>query len=179
MHISKHALKGLPKIQDENTQVYMDYVQDVLGNEKPRNELVKEYFPELYKDAVDRASGNARVIGANVRKVANSIERRKDVKAMFEHANKHAWIAFTQKKNKLYENLYSMALDDGIIPRDRIAASKVMLEHMPTFQEDINIKVEVKQSKEDFVLQLKEMQKSLQAQSLATVEPDVIEVEIV
>ena len=76
-------------------------------------------------------------------------------------------ILFLEKKHKLYENLYGLALDDSVIPRDRIAASKVMLEHMPTFQEDINVKVEVKQTKEDFVNQLKDMQRKLQSTALA------------
>jgi len=176
MHISKHALKSLPKIQDENTMVYMEYVQDVLANEKSREELVKEHFPELYKEAVDKAGGNNRVVNANVKKVANQIERRKDVKAMFEVAHKHAWISFVSKKNKLYENLYDMAIDNDIQPRDRIHASKVMLEHMPTFKEDINVKVEVKQTKEDFVNHLREIQLSLQKTAVGN-EQEIIDVQ--
>lgn len=174
MHISKHALKGLPQIQDENTIVYMEYVQDVLANEKSREELLKEHFPDLYEAAIEKASGNPKVVNANIRKAINGIERRKDVKAMFAEANKHAWISFLEKKNKLYENLYGLAISEDVIPRDRINASKVMLEHMPIFQEDINVKIEVKQSKEDFVEQLRDMQRKLQK---TAVPEEVIDVE--
>ena len=173
MHISKHAIKALPKVSEENTILYMDYVQAVLTGKK-KKDIFKELFPEEYKIAVDRADGNTRVVNANVKKAINALERRKDVKEMFATAHKHAWIGFLEKKNKLFENLYGMALDDNVIPRDRINASKVMLEHMPQFQEDINIKVEVKQTKEDFVMQLKEMQRSLQK----TATQDAIEVEV-
>ena len=175
MHISKHALKALPKIEDEMTSIYMDYAQDVLTMNKSKSELLKEHFPDMYEQAIERSNGNPRVVNANVTKAINSINRRKDVKAMFETANKHAWISFLGKKNKLYENLYGLALDEDVIPRDRINASKVMLEHMPTFQEDINVKVEVKQNKEDFVNQLKEMQRKLY---VTAVSEDILDAEV-
>lgn len=161
MHIDKHIAKKLPKIVENDEQkVYAEYVLDVLSGSK-KGEALKEHFPDRYQRAIDRAEGNTRLHASNIKKEINHIERTKIVKKLYEEAHKNWWILFLEKKHKLYENLYGLALDEDVIPRDRIAASKVMLEHMPTFQEDINVKVEVKQTKEDFVMQLKEMQRKL------------------
>ena len=102
--------------------------------------------------------------------------RTKICKELYEQSHKNWWIAFLEKKHKLYENLYGLALNEDVIPRDRIAASKVMLEHMPQFQEDINVKVEVKQSKEDFVENLRAMQIALHKQANSEIpEAEVVE----
>lgn len=179
MHIDKHIAKKLPKIvKSEDEKVYADYVLDVLSGTK-KGDALKEHFPERYKRAIERADGNTKVYGANIKKEINHIERTKIVKKLYEEAHKNWWILFLEKKHRLYENLFDMAVDEDVIPRDRIAASKVMLEHMPTFQEDINVKVEVKQSKEDFVNQLKDMQRKLQTTAVSSVgEQDIIEAEI-
>ena len=178
MHISKHVLKKLPKIEDPETSVYMDYVQGVLGG-TPKGEVLKEVFPEEYEKAIERAGGNPKVIGANIKKAINGIERRKAVKEMFTIAQKHAWVTFLEKKNKLYENLYTMALNEDNLVRDRINSSKVMLEHMPSFQEDINVRVEVKQSKEDFVTNLRNMQLQLFRLANNKEDLDAMEAEII
>jgi len=175
MHIDKHIVKKLPKlVEKEEDKVYADYVLDVLSGTK-KGDALKAHFPERYKRAIERADGNTRVHGANIQKEIRGIERKGLVKKLYEEAHKNWWILFLEKKHKLYENLFDLAIDEDVIPRDRIAASKVMLEHMPTFQEDINVKVEVKQSKEDFVMQLKDMQKKLQK---TAIQEDVIDVEI-
>jgi hypothetical protein len=176
MHIDKHIAKKLPKIvESEEDKKIAEYVLDVLSGMK-KGDALKAHFPDRYKTAIDRADGNTRLHASNIKKQINHIERTKVCKKLYEEAHKNWWILFLEKKHKLYENLYGIALDDGVIPRDRIAASKVMLEHMPTFQEDVNVKVEVKQSKEDFVAQLKEMQKKLHQTAVGNTE-DVIDVE--
>jgi len=174
MHIDKHIAKKLPKIVENDEQkVYAEYVLDVLSGSK-KGEALKAHFPDRYKRAIDKAAGNTKLHASNIKKEINHIERTKIVKKLYEEAHKNWWILFLEKKHKLYENLYGLALDESVIPRDRINASKVMLEHMPTFQEDINVKVEVKQSKEDFVQQLRDMQKSLHKTAISE---EVIDVE--
>lgn len=175
MHISKHVQKDLSKIvEDPEKGKYAEYVMLVLSG-KTKGEALKEVFPEKHALAIERANGNPRLHASNVKKQIMHIERTKVCKELYAQAHKTWWVEFLEKKHALYENLYDMALDKGVIPRDRIAASKVMLEHMPSFQEDINVKVEVKQSKEDFVQQLRDMQVKLQKQAL---EQEVIDVEI-
>ena len=162
MNIDKHVQKKLTKVmEDPDKKKYAEYVLLVLGG-SPKGKAIKEVWPDRYQRAIDRANGNNNLIPANIRKEVTYIERTKICQELYEQSHKSWWINFLEKKNKLYENLYDMALDTDINPRERVSASKVMLEHMPSFQEDINVKVEIKQSKEDFVTQLKDMQRKLQ-----------------
>lgn len=175
MNINKHVHKQLSKVvEDPEKGRYAEYVMLVLGGKK-KGEALQEIFPEKYQRAIDRAEGNTRLHASNIKKEINWVERNKVCKELYEQAHKTWWIQFLEKKQALYENLYDMALDKSINPRERVSASKVMLEHMPSFQEDINVKVEVKQSKEDFVQQLRDMQIKLQKQAI---EQEIIDVEI-
>ena len=179
MMIEKHVQKQLTKVvEDPEKGKYAEYVLMVLGGSK-KGDALKEVFPDRHQRAIERAAGNPKVIGANVKKEINHIERTKICKQLFEQSHKTWWIQFLDKKHKLYENLYGLAIDDSVIPRDRIAASKVMLEHMPSFQEDINVKVEVKQSKEDFVANLRNMQLQLFRQANNKEDLDTMEAEII
>lgn len=172
--IEKHVQKKLSKVvEDPEKGKYAEYVLLVLGGSK-KGEALKQVFPDRHKKALERATGNDRLFAAEVKKEINYIERNKVCKELYEQAHKTWWIQFLEKKNKLYENLYDIALDTRIHARERVAASKVMLEHMPSFKEDINVKVEVKQSKEDFVAQLREMQLALHKQANS----EVIDVQV-
>ena len=174
MHLSKHVQKELSKIvEDPEKGKYAEYVLLVLGG-KTKSQALKDVFPERYMKAIERASGNTKLHSAELMKEVRHIERTKVCKELYEQAHKTWWIQFLEKKNKLYENLFDMAMDTSINPRERVSASKVMLEHMPSFQEDINVKVEVTQSKEDFIQQLRDMQIQLQKQALTQ---EVIDVE--
>lgn len=173
MMIEKHVQKKLSKVvEDPEKGKYAEYVLLVLGGTK-KGEALRQVFPDRYDRAIGRASGNTRLHSAEITKEIRHIERTKVCKELYEQSHKTWWIQFLEKKNKLYENLYDMALDEGIHARDRVSASKVMLEHMPSFKEDINVKVEVKQSKADFVEQLREMQIALHKQA----NKDAIDVE--
>ena len=175
MHIDKHVQKSLTKVmEDPEKGKYAEYVLLVLQGKK-KGDALKEVFPDRHMRAIERANGNTALHGSNIKKEINYIERTKICKELYEQAHKNWWIHFLEKKHKLYENLYDMAMDSDINPRERVSASKVMLEHMPTFQEDINVKVEVKQTKEDFVMQLKDMQRKLHKQATE----DVQEAEII
>jgi hypothetical protein len=172
--IEKHVQKQLSKVvADPEKGKYAEYVLLVLGGKK-KGEALQEVFPERYQRAIENANGNTRLHSSNITKEIRYIERSNICKELYEQAHKTWWIQFLEKKNKIYENLYSMALDEGINPRERVSASKVMLEHMPSFQEDIKVQVEVKQTKEDFVSQLREMQIALHKQA----NKDFIDVEL-
>jgi hypothetical protein len=174
MMIEKHVQRKLMKVvEDPEKGKYAEYVLMVLSGSK-KGEALKEVFPDRHARAIERSAGNSRVIGANVKKEISQIERTKVCKELFEQSHKTWWISFLDKKHALYENLYGMAVNDDVSPRDRVAASKVMLEHMPSFQEDINVKVEVKQSKDDFVTELRSMQKKLHTAA----NQDAIDIEV-
>lgn len=161
MMIEKHVQKKLSKIvEDPEKGKYAEYVLLVLGGKK-KGEALQEVFPERHARAIERSSGNARLHGSNIQKEIQQIERTKVCKELYEQSHKTWWIQFLEKKNNLYENLYWIAMDSGVIPRDRIAASKVLFEHMPVFEEDKKIQVEVKVTKNEFAEKLREKQLEL------------------
>lgn len=174
MKISKHVLKKLPKVVGKEEEMeQMEYVHSVLGG-MTKEDALKEHFPEKYKLAVERAGGTQKMINANVKSQITLLERKNTVKQMYEIAHKHAWTNFLDKKHKLYENLYGMAMDEDVSVRDRISSSKTLLDHMPKFEEDKTITVEVKDGKQEFVDKLREMQIALHKQA----NKDVIDVTI-
>jgi hypothetical protein len=175
--LTKDELKQLPKVVGDEAERQMEYVQAILGGmEKP--EALNEFFPELHELAVERSRGNPQVVKANVTAQINKLERKSVVKKMYEVAHKGAWTNFVAKKHKLYENLYKMATDEDVSVRDRISSTKVMLDHMPKFEEDKTLIVEVKDGKQDFLDSLRAMQIALHKQANKDViEIDAIEVE--
>ena len=173
MNITKKVLKSLPKVAGkEDEMLQMEYVHSVLGG-KTKEQALMEHFPELYADAIERADGSEKLKVANVKRAINTLERKNTVKQMYSLAHKHAWTNFLDKKHKLYDNLYDMAMDENNAVRDRISSSKTLLDHMPKFEEDKTITVEVKDSRQDFVDKLREMQLALHKQA----NKDVIDVE--
>jgi len=172
MRLTKSQLKTLPKAVGEDADRQMEYVQAVLSG-KEKEDALKEHFPDLYDLAIERAHGNDRVVKANIASQINTLERKSAVKKMYEVAHKHAWTNFVAKKHKLYENLYKMATDEDNSVRDRISSTKVMLDHMPKFEEDKTLVVEVKDGKDEFLKGLREMQIALHKQA----NNDVIDVE--
>ena len=172
MKLNKSQLKKLPSITGKDADRQMDYVHSVLsGMEK--EDALKKHFPELHELALERANGNDRVVKANITSQINLLERKNAVKKMYEVAHKNAWTNFVAKKHKLYENLYKMAFDEGNSVRDRHSCTKTLLEHMPKFEEDKTITVEVKDNRQDFIDGLREMQIALHKQA----NKDVIDVE--
>ena len=173
MRLNKAQLKKLPKITGQDADRQMDYVHSVLSG-KEKFDALKEHFPEMYELAVERANGNERVLKANITSQVNILERKNNVKKMYEVAHKNAWTNFVAKKHKLYENLYGMAMDENNSVRDRASCSKTLLDHMPKFEEDKTITVEVKDNRQDFIAGLRDMQIALHKQA----NKEAIDVEI-
>ena len=173
MVLSKDALRKLPKVVGTEAENQMEYVQAVLGGkEKPI--ALRIYFPELYALAIKKAGNKNSLIPNYVNAQVSWLERKAAVKRMYEVAHKHAWTNFVVKKHKLYENLYEMAMDEDNSVRDRQSCSKTLLDHMPKFEEDKTIVLEVKDNKDEFVKNLRSMQLALLSQA----NKDVIEVEL-
>ncbi len=171
--LDKGTLKKLPKIVGDEAEQQMEYVQAVLGG-KEKDVALKAHFPELHALAIERSAGNDQVVKANITAQINKLERKSAVKKMYEVAHKHTWTYFVVKKHKLYENLYKMATDEDVSVRDRISSTKVMLDHMPKFEEDKTLIVEVKDGKEEFLEGLRKMQIALHKQA----NKEVIDVEV-
>ena len=175
MRLTKDELSKLPKVVGDESTQQMEYVQAILsGMEKP--DALKEFFPELHDLAIERSHGNPNVVKANITAQINKLERKSAVKKMYEVAHKNAWTNFVAKKHKLYENLYKMSVDENNSVRDRISSTKVLLDHMPKFEEDKTIVVEVKDGKAEFVESLRKMQIELHKQANKSIE-EVIDVE--
>lgn len=179
MHLDKHAMKNLPNIfEDPEKKPYAEYVMSVMSGEK-KSVALKEFFPDRYDTAVKRAGGNQRVINANVTRAIRQLERSQLIKDLYKIGHKDWWIAFLEKKQNVLMNLYTMSMDTSIIPRDRIAASKVMLEHMPEFNEDRQIVDDVKEEADAFINKLKDMQRKLYKTANAEpIETEVIDVKL-
>lgn len=176
--LTKSELAKLPKVVGDESERQMEYVQAILGGtEKP--EALKQYFPELYELAIERANGNPNVINANVTAQINKLERRSVVRKMYEVAHKNAWTNFVAKKHKLYNNLFSMSTDEDVSVRDRISATKVLLDHMPKFEEDKTIVVEVKDGKREFIEELRKMQIALFKQANNEDVKEIIDIDVV
>lgn len=173
--LTKDELSKLPKVVGDEATQQMEYVQAVLGGME-KHDALKEYFPDKYDLAIKRANGNERVVKANITSQINLLERKSTVKKMYEVAHKNAWTNFVAKKHKLYENLYKMSVDENNSVRDRISSTKVLLDHMPKFEEDKTIVVEVKDGKAEFVESLRQMQIELHKQANKNIE-EVIDVE--
>ncbi len=171
--IDKGTLKTLPKVIGDEAESQMEYVQSVLAG-KEKDVALKAHFPELHALAIERSAGNEQVVKANITAQINKLERKAAVKKMYEVAHKHAWTNFVVKKHKLYENLYKMAMDEDNSVRDRQSCTKTMLDHMPKFEEDKTLVVEVKDGKEEFLKGLREMQLSLHKQA----NKELIDVEV-
>ena len=165
MNITNSVLKKLPKVVGKDDEMkQMEYVHSVLGGMDKKDALM-QHFPDLYDIAITRAKGNQKVVMANIKSQINILERKNTVKQMYALAHKHAWTNFLDKKHKLYENLYEMAMDEDNSVRDRTATSKVLLDHMPKFEEDKTIVVEIKDGKQEFTDKLREMQLALHKQA--------------
>ena len=175
MVLTKAELKKLPKIIGDEAENQMEYVQAVLGGQD-KVKAFRIFFPQLYEDAVKNAKGNKGLIPRNITTYINSLERKSAVKKMYELAHRNAWTNFMVKKHRLYENLYDMAMDEENSVRDRQSCSKTLLDHMPKFEEDKTIILEVKDGKDEFVKGLREMQIALHKQ--ANKDKDIIEAEI-
>ena len=173
--LTKEQLKGLPKIVGDDAQRQMDYVLSVLdGREKI--DALREHFPDLYTLAIERANGNQSIVKANITSQVNWLERKSAVKKMYAVASKHEWTNFVAKKMKKFKQLDEISDDEDNSMRDRLSAIKTYLDHMPKFEEDKTLVVEVKDNKDDFVKSLKSMQKMLLEQSKKT-EAEIIDVE--
>lgn len=170
MHIAKKTLGNLPKVaEDPDKMIMMDYVQDVLkGAKKP--EAFNRHFPDMYNTAVDNGDGDRMRIKSNINRAITRLEAKPAMRQMFELAHKNAWTNFLGRKHQLYDNLFEMALNEDNSVRDRISASKTMLDHMPKFEEDKTITVEVKDTREDFVKGLRDMQLALHKQANKDIE---------
>jgi len=175
MKIANHVLKKLPKVaENDEGMSQMDYVHSVLGGMN-KLEAFKHHFPDKIKEARD-ISKDDKMFAINIKKMLGTLERKNTVKKMYELAHKHAWTDFLAKKHRLYDNLYGMAMDENNSVRDRISSTKVLMDHMPKFEEDKTLTIEVKDNKAEFVDRLREMQLALHKQ--ANGDADVIEAEI-
>jgi hypothetical protein len=167
MHVDKMTLKKLSKVSlDEDRDRYRQYVELIFKGET-KIDAMKEVFPDRYLKVKDK--GNM-AIGREV----GLLERNNIVQDMYAVVHKTWWKDFIVKKQDMFSNLYDLAMDKENSPRDRINASKTLLQHIPEAPTEININsvVEHKISFED---KLKNMQRQLYKAANNIEEVEVIE----
>jgi len=177
MKIENHIIRKLDKIVgDEDKMKVAEYIQLVLGR-KSKPLAYSIVYPKEYKKAIQDASGNKRVIDANITKAVNKLERSKVCRELYAVAHKHFYIQFISKKLDCYETLYEMGNNEENSVRDRTNAIKVLLDKLPQQTEQIDVNVTVDTKELTFEEKLKAMQSKLLSQSKVKDE-DIIEVEV-
>ena len=178
MRISKHVLKSLPKVVGKDAEMQqMEYVHSVLGGDS-KAEALKLHFPDIYDLAMERSVNNPKTREGHIKTAIAVLERKNTVKQMYALAHKHAWTNFLVKKVKLLDNLYDMAMDDNNSVKERTSSSNTWLSHMPKFEEDKTIVVELKDGKKNFVDRLHAMKLSLHRTANEELDENVIDVDI-
>ena len=175
--LTKADIAMLPKspVGSETKEKFAEYVQMVM-NRVNKKEIIKIVFPERYERAVERASGKQSVIDANLTKEVNQIDRSVYVQELYASANKHWWITFLDKKQDLYENLYNISMDTGEETRDRISASRTLLQFLPEAPREDKLEITHKVQGEDFKSKLLEMKRELHsAANNSAIDVDVID----
>jgi len=151
MGITKEELKNLPKcpMDNETQQNTVEYVNMVMDGSS-RAKALESAFPSRYERALSRASGNKNVVDANVKKEYNQIERSKYAQGLFVAAEKHWWMKFMTRKQKIYGKLYEIAMDDEQDTKDQIASSKALLQYLPSAPSENKLEVTHKVQSTDF-----------------------------
>ena len=162
MGITKEELALLPKcpMDNESKQNVVDYVSMVMDG-KSRAKALKEVYPLRYERAVQRASGNKRVIDANVQKEYNQVERSKYAQQMFTSAEKHWWMKFLTKKQKIYEKAYGIAMDDEQETKDQLTAMRMLMQYLPSAPKEDKLEITHKIQGDDFKAMLDEKKRLL------------------
>ena len=174
MHLEKHVIKSLPDtITNEQNRQYGEYVELVFSGVS-KFDAFKEVFPDRYQLAIDRASGNNRVVNANIKKGINAIERSDVVKQAYQLAHKTWWTKFVTKKQDLLENMYDIAMDRDQATRDRVNATKVALQYMPQAATDVNINIDASEKAVTFLDKLQKQKNLL----YKVANEDVVDVEV-
>lgn len=167
-------MKKLSDCPEDSLDGFRDYVIAVIKGAKKADAL-KDALPHRWERANKLyETGENGTFAKCITAEYNKVERIQVVKDMYVAQHKEWWKSFLLMKNQLFGNLYNIAMDelsdrDGkerrVIPRDRIAASKTLLEHMPELKEDTVIKIETKDVEQEFRDQLSNMQEQLLEQS--------------
>ncbi|MGA1047512.1 MAG: hypothetical protein ACO3UU_05850, partial [Minisyncoccia bacterium] len=154
---------------DANRDKYKEYVEMIFRGVS-KEDAYKECFPAEWIEIKDKSKN---IITKTINKVDNS----KIVQDMYSLVHKHWWKDFIVKKQDIFSNLYGMAMNEDIAPRDRISASKTLLQHIPEAPTEININsvVEHKISFED---KLKDMQRKLY-KTANNIDEEIIDVTVV
>lgn len=166
-------MKNLPNANGDEFKESCAYYTELVFTKMSKENAFKAAFPDKYKQAVDRAGGNDRVVNANIKKAINSVEGSKFMKDCFYAANKHWWMKFLGKKQDVFEKLYEDAMDDELAARDRHNASKIFLAHIPDAPKEDKVTVEVKVGSDEF----KNMLMDKKRQLMNAANEDIIEVE--
>lgn len=176
MGITKEELAILPKcpMDSESKQNVVDYVSMVMEG-KSRSKALKEAYPRRYERAVARAGGNKSVIDANIKKEYNQIERSKYAQQMFTSAEKHWWMKFLAKKQKIYDKAYGIAMDDEQDTKDQLTAMRMLMQYLPSAPKDDKLEITHKVHTDSF----KEMLALKKKELHSAANDDAIDVEVI
>jgi hypothetical protein len=155
--LKEEELPNLPTKDTEHKAIeYVSLVFDGMD----KIDAFKETFPARYDRLAKKATADRRNIKATVMSAINMYERGKYVASLYSMANEQYYARFVNKRTKLLEKLYDIAMSDDEKMSHRLVASKTFLGSIPEPKQEIVHKVEV-DVKDEFRRKLEERQKML------------------
>ena len=155
--LKEEELPNLPSKETDHKAIeYVSLVFDGLD----KIAAFKEVFPDRYERLSNKAVADKRNVKATVMSAINMYERGKYVASLYSMANEQYYARFVNKRTKLLEKLYDIAMDDEEKMSYRLVASKTFLGSIPEPKKEIVHKVEVDVN-DEFRKKLEERQKML------------------
>jgi len=172
-NLTKSDMKHLPKVNGDDFKESCAYYTELIFTKTDKTTAFRLAFPDRYKKAISNAGDNDKLIASKIKKGINTVESSAFMKECFYTANKHWWMKFMGKKQRVFEKLYEDAISDDIDIKDRHNASKIFLAHIPDAPKEDTIKVEVKVGSDEFKSMLMQKKKLIHN----TANEDIIDAE--
>lgn len=160
-NLSKSDMKNLPSVNGDEFKEACAYYTELVFTKTNKIEAFKKSFPDKYKDCVDKSNGNSNIATALIKRSIYSLERTQFMQECFYQGNKHWWMKFLGKKQRVFEKLYEDAVSDDVDIRDRHNASKIFLSYVPDAPKEDKLTVEVKVGSDEFKSMLQEKKRML------------------
>ena len=147
-----NKLPKMPHIETEKKALeYIDLI--FTGTEK--TEAFKIVFPDRYERIANRAKDFRRGVRATLLCAVREYEDGKYVKSLYTVGNENYFTKFIDKRTRLLDKLYDIAMDEDENMSYRLNASKTFLSSIPeadkkiVVSHDVDVKVSFKQMLEN------------------------------
>lgn len=137
----------------------VEYVTLIYGG-TDKVEAYKQVFPERYERIKQKAIADKRDVRKTAMYNIQVYESGKYVSSLLTIGSEHYFAQFIDKKTRLLNKMYDIAMDDNELMKNRLSASKIFLTTIPMPEQKITHKVEIDVA-DSFKAKLAERQKAL------------------